>query len=358
MDADGQNPANLTNNAASDSEPAFSPFSPDGSKIAFTSSRDGGTDIFVMDAETGLNPTNLTNDAGEAAGGSEPVFSPDGSKIAFTGSGGQLGSDEIFVMDADGQNPINLTNNAANDLRPAFSPDGSKIAFASNRDTPGAGLEIYVMDVDGELPPTEPPTRLTNNETGDDHPAFSPDGSKIAFNSSRDGDQEIYVMDADGNQSPTPLTNNATSDVDPDWGVSTNTAPDCSAVGASPKSLKPASKKQFQQITLGGATDADLDPLAFHIDGVSQDEPVTGAFAGDSTTPDAQLTAAGANSDKVRVRAEANPNGNGRVYRISYTVSDGTDDCSGVAKVGVASKKGAVDDGNTTSYDSFTGNAL
>ncbi len=168
-------------------------------------------------------------------------------------------------------------------------------------------------------------------------------------------------MDADG-QNPTRLTNNLASDNDPDWGpaVNANTPPDCSAVAASPGSLKPVSgNKQLKQITLGGATDADLDTLAFHIDGVSQDEPVTGAFAGEGTTPDAQFTAAGADSEKVLVRAEANPNGNGRVYRISYTVSDGTDDCDGVAKVGVSSKKagkaGAVDDGDTTSYDSLTG---
>ena len=96
---------------------------------------------------------------------------------------------------------------------------------------------------------------------------------------------------------------------------------------------------------LSGATDPDGDALAFHIDGVSQDEQVTGTS--DSTTPDAQLTAAGADSDKVLLRAEANPNGNGRVYRVSYTVSDGTEDCSGIAKVAVtpatAKTKGQAD---------------
>ena len=146
--------------------------------------------------------------------------------------------------------------------------------------------------------------------------------------------------------------------------VSSNTPPDCSGVTAAPRRLKPASgQKPFQQVTLGGATDLDGDTLSFHIDGVSQDEPVTGAFAGDNTTPDAGLTSEGADSHKVLVRAEANPDGNGRVYRISYTVSDGTDDCSGVATVSVTpNKKGKptapVDDGNTTSYDSFTGATL
>jgi hypothetical protein len=117
-------------------------------------------------------------------------------------------------------------------------------------------------------------------------------------------------------------------------------------------------------VTLSGATDADGDTLSYHIDGVTQDEYVTGV--GDDTSPDAALTASGASSNRVLVRAEANSHFNGRVYRIAYTVSDGRGGvCSATAgpgatttvRVGVARKKGAAatDDGAAASWDSFSG---
>jgi len=117
-------------------------------------------------------------------------------------------------------------------------------------------------------------------------------------------------------------------------------------------------------ITLSGATDPDGDTLAYQIDGVTQDEPATGV--GDDTFPDAALTSAGANSNQVLVRSEANSLFNGRVYRIAYTVSDGNGgSCSGTAgpggnttaKVSVLRRRGttAIDDGDAMSWDSFTG---
>jgi FG-GAP repeat protein len=143
----------------------------------------------------------------------------------------------------------------------------------------------------------------------------------------------------------------------------TNQPPSCSGVSASPGELSPANHA-MKLISLAGATDPDGDPLSYHIDGVSQDEPVTAP--GDDTTPDAQLTAAGASSNQALVRAERNPQLNGRVYRIAYMVTDGKGgSCSrtaGVggntnAKVAVRRQKNqaAVDDGNTNSWNSFTG---
>ena len=84
-----------------------------------------------------------------------------------------------------------------------------KIAFESNRD---GNYEIYVMNSDGTAP-----TRLTNNAAWDQFPSFSADGSKIVFSSSRDGNDEIYVMNSDGS-GQTNITNNAAWDGYPSFG--------------------------------------------------------------------------------------------------------------------------------------------
>ena len=78
-------------------------------------------------------------------------------------------------MNADGTGQTRLTDNAASDVAPVWSPDGAKIAFES---TGGRPAEIYVMNADGTGQ-----TRLTNNDAEDEDPAWSPDGAKIAFSS-------------------------------------------------------------------------------------------------------------------------------------------------------------------------------
>ena len=196
------------------------------SKIAFVSDRDGNAEIYVMDAD-GSNPTNLTNNP---AVDGFPVWSPDGRKIAFVSD--LDGNAEIYVMDADGSNQTNLTNNPAYDgpgellgaLALMWSPDSSKIAFISWRDDYNA--EIYVMDADGSNQ-----TNLSNSRGWDYSPAWSPDGSKIAFVSplsyvspltGNNGVEthvsysEVYVMDTDGSN-PTNLTNYPADDSWPAW---------------------------------------------------------------------------------------------------------------------------------------------
>lgn len=169
-------------------------------KIAFSSNRNGNYEIYKMNPD-GSNQVNLTNNA---AFDFEPSMNGHGSRIAFS-SYRDLNL-EIYAMNADGTNQTRLTNNPASDFEPAFSRDGSKIAFVSNRN---GNYEIYSMNSNGTGQ-----IRLTNNPAIDRNPVFSPDGSKIAFVSYRDGNYEIYSMNADGTNQIN-LTNEPTSDIDP-----------------------------------------------------------------------------------------------------------------------------------------------
>jgi len=192
--------AGLVSAATSAQTPTPTPDS--NGKIAFQSFRDGESEIYVMDAN-GSNQTNLTNNV---AGDFHPAWSPNGTKIAFTSE--RDGNDEIYVMDANGANQTRLTNNLLGDLLPAWSPDGAKLVFASTRD---GNYEIYVMDANGSNQ-----VRLTTSPGDDSYPDWSPDGNRIAFVSQRDGNSEIYVMNANGSNQ-IRLTNNSDTDYQPAW---------------------------------------------------------------------------------------------------------------------------------------------
>jgi hypothetical protein len=164
----------------------------------------------------------------------EPAWSPDGRRIAFVtfrNDPRQLcpdcgppapGSTELYVTNADGTGQLRLTNSPGSEggptglgiddndgeSIPSWSPDGTRIAIASNRD---GNWEIYVVNADGSGS-----QRLTNNSATDLRPRWSPDGTKIAFQTNRDGNQEIYSMNPNGT-GQTNLTNNAADDVLYDW---------------------------------------------------------------------------------------------------------------------------------------------
>jgi hypothetical protein len=101
------------------------------------------------------------------------------------------GSADIWLRDEDGQES-KLTGGQADDLSPAWSPDGARIAFESTRD---GNSEIYVMNADGSNQ-----VNVSNHPAYDGAPAWSPDGTMIAFESLRDGQEEIYLMNADGSE--------------------------------------------------------------------------------------------------------------------------------------------------------------
>lgn len=206
MNADGSNLIRLTNNSRVDVEPTWSP---DGKRIAFDSNRDGSAEIYVMNAD-GSDPIRLT----QTGDNYNPAWSPDGTRIVFQAIRGHGLSDEIYVMNADGSNPIQLTTNEWQDLDPAWSPDSMKIAFSASPKQDG-NWDIYVMNADGG-----PPIRLTvSGLSGADNmcPAWSPDGTKIAFCSDRDGAVEIYVMNADGTGLTRLTQNDGTTSTSPAW---------------------------------------------------------------------------------------------------------------------------------------------
>ena len=112
-------------------------------------------------------------------------------------------------MDSNGSLSIRLTEHPENDIAPTWSSDGQWIAFESTRD---GNSEIYVMDRNGEQL-----RNLSNASTADDHgPSWSPDGSRIVFYSIRDGDWDIYAMNDAGGE-VINLTDNETNDQTPVW---------------------------------------------------------------------------------------------------------------------------------------------
>lgn len=206
MSAGGSDQTCLTHNRADDGGPTWSPTH---AQLAFTSRRDGNDEIYLVSVTAGLpgsgssRQTNLTNHPANDWG---PTWSPDGTKIAFASN--RDGPDEIYVMSTDGSDQTRLTHNSAQDGSATWSPDGTRIAFHSDRDN---NFDIYVMEADGWGQ-----SRLTRDPADDGGPAWSPDGRSIAFISNRDGNFEIYVMNSDGS-SQTNVTKHPANDFSPAW---------------------------------------------------------------------------------------------------------------------------------------------
>ncbi|MEZ4667068.1 MAG: PKD domain-containing protein, partial [Anaerolineae bacterium] len=195
---------NLTNDFASDTNPAWSP---DGSRIAFVSNRSGANEIYIMNGD-GSNVQQVTFDNAE---NNLPVWARNGAQIVFVSN--KDGNNELYSINLDGTNATNLTNNPANDTSPAYSPDGNGLAFMSDRDT--GNNEIWLLNADGST------INLTNNPTIDAAPSWSPDGTEIVFVSDRDLLAQIFIMNADGSN-PRRLSDATSIDTAPNWTVNSS----------------------------------------------------------------------------------------------------------------------------------------
>jgi hypothetical protein len=176
-------------------------------RIAITSNRDGNNEIYTMEAD-GSDRLNLTRNPADDR---SSKWSPDGTRIVFASD--RDGNFEIYAMDADGSDVTRLTSNDAFDNRPAWTADGQHIVFQSLRD---GNFEIYRMNIDGSEQ-----TNLTTNAADDRFPATSPKGGRVAFYSDRSGSGDIYMMKLSGGV-PRQVTSGPPMDFEPDWSPAGN----------------------------------------------------------------------------------------------------------------------------------------
>ena len=232
VDYDGANPQKVTNTKTLNITPAWSP---DNEVIAYTSYRPSGQfgtfqDLVLSFIHTGER--KMPADGNPSKQNYLPAWSPDGSKIAFTSN--RDGNPEIYVINKDGSNLRRMTNHPAIDVNPTWSPTGNQIAWVSERTgTP----KIYIMNIDGTgqrtlvneecYRPTwsgEPfneiayaamtgpgydikiysfqsgeSRKVTDGIGTNESPVFSPNGRHIAFTSSRTGKVQIFTVARDGN---------------------------------------------------------------------------------------------------------------------------------------------------------------
>ncbi len=158
---------------------------PRGGRVVFSLPKTAGQQLVSVDMQ-GQNLRQLTPNS--EAIDDWAAFSPDGSQVAFGSS--RDGDFDIYVMQSDGTQTRRLTESPGIDMRPAWSPDGRWIAFTSMRD---GNYEIYAVRSDGSRL-----RRLTNDPGRDDFAQWHPDGRRLLTISEREGATDLYVFDVAG----------------------------------------------------------------------------------------------------------------------------------------------------------------
>ena len=219
MDADGSDQRRLTSLPGAEWHASWSP---DGRSLVFTAGDAGyaSMGIYTLSLEGG-EPQPLLVDAFE---NDAADWSPDGAQLAF--SSNREGNRDIFVINADGSGMRKVVDTGLDDYFPDWSPDGSQLAFFA-ADLPTTRQDIFTVNLDGgDL------LNLTNTPgVVDEDPQWSPDGSQIIFQTDRDRNFEVYVMNADGSQ-PHNLTDHRGRDYWPEWW-----APSAAGISPLPQAL-------------------------------------------------------------------------------------------------------------------------
>jgi Tol biopolymer transport system component len=213
-DPDPNNAIQVTSGASSDYAPAWSP---DSQKIAFTSERDGNKEIYIAQADgsTINNPTQVTNNPADDF---DPDWSINSNYIVFIST--RNDSQNIYIANLERGFITNITDNSSNYYAPRWSPDGQRIAFAADLLTGGdPQLDIYVMSSDGQSV-----ISLNTNGQGIQGLDWSPDGRQIVFDSSHEGNSQIYVVNVNGS-SMVRVTNDTEDNYDPAWAPGQGSVP-------------------------------------------------------------------------------------------------------------------------------------
>ena len=179
---------------------------PGTNSCATTLSFEGTQNIYLIRAD-GSVERRLTS-GGEI--NVSPTFSPDGSKMAFVST--RQGGPQIFIQDLSGGQARRLTYNGSYNTQPSWSPGGDKILYSSMQKN--GEINIFTISIDGsDL------HQLTGGVKNNEYPSWSPDGSMIVFSSNRDGRRKLYVMNADGTNQR-PLLRMEGEQQQPSWSVS------------------------------------------------------------------------------------------------------------------------------------------
>ena len=203
---DGSDLKQLTSNGAYNAE---STVSPDGKTIIFTSTKDGDIDLYTMNVD-GTNVRRITNRVGYDGGA---FFSPDGTMIVWRAGYPTTAKDsadylgllarrmvrparvEVWVANADGSNPRQITHLGGANFAPFFHPDGKRIIFSSNYENPRSGkFDLFLVNIDGTGL-----ERVTTYDDFDSFPMWTPDGKKLVWASNRNGrkahETNLFIAD-------------------------------------------------------------------------------------------------------------------------------------------------------------------
>lgn len=206
VDRDGTDLRRITNYGVYTAEGVLSP---DGSRIVFTSLKDGDLDIYTMNTD-GSDVRQLTNTPGYDGG---PWWSPDGSMIAYRAWHPTDSADladyrsllaqhmvrptrmELWVMNADGSNQRQITQLGGANFGPSWTPDGHRIIFSSNYPNPHSrNFDLYIVNLDGSGL-----EQITTDSEFDGFPMFSPDGRLLIWasnrNAQKEGETNLFLAD-------------------------------------------------------------------------------------------------------------------------------------------------------------------